>query len=115
MNLIGVGIDIEEVGRFRKLPFKKNSEFYQKIFTDREIEYCLSKSDPAQSFAVRFCAKEAISKALSREFARAKEIEILTDKKGAPWVKINGKKVTVKISLSHTTAYAAAIAIAEKN
>ena len=112
MNLIGIGIDIEEVGRFRKLPFKKNREFYKKIFTDPEIEYCLSKSDPAQHFTARFCTKEAMSKALGREFAKVKEIEILNDKNGAPQATINGKKSRLKISLSHTKSYATAVAIA---
>ena len=112
MNITGIGIDIEEISRFRKLPFKKNSEFYKKIFTDREIKYCNSKSDPAQHFAARFCAKEAISKSLNRPFATAKEIEILNDTDGAPQAKISGKKTRLKISLSHTNSHATAVAIA---
>ena len=43
----GIGIDIEDIGRFRNLD---KSSFVDKIFTDNEKNYCLKKSDPAASF-----------------------------------------------------------------
>jgi len=64
MNIIGVGVDIEEIERFRKKPYEKNARFFERLFTQKEIDYCLSKRFPYQHFAARFCAKEALAKAL---------------------------------------------------
>ena len=64
MTITGIGVDIENISRFRETPFESNELFYRKIFTDEEIFYCLIKSDPYPHFAVRFSAKEAFVKAL---------------------------------------------------
>lgn len=115
MNITGIGIDIVEVKRFRKIPYKKDPGFYKKIFTDKEIKYCLSKSDPAQHFAARFAAKEAVLKCLKSTIYKIKEIEILNDKKGVPFVGLHNRKSLIVsrflISLSHTKDQAAAIAL----
>ena len=41
MISVTTGIDIVEVKRFRKIPFKNNNNFYMKNFDSEEIEYCL--------------------------------------------------------------------------
>lgn len=114
MTIWSIGIDIEEVKRFRKLPYKSKSAFYKKIFTDQEIKYCLAKSDSYQHFAGKFTAKEAVSKALNQSVYKAKSIEILNNKDGSPIVKC--KKLNVKckilVSVSHTKDYAVALALA---
>ena len=112
--MTGIGVDIEEVGRFRKLPYKDNQSFYKQIFTPNEIRYCLSKADFYQHVAARFAAKEAVIKALGDSSVyRAKGIEIINDKKGKPLV--NRQTSNVKrqflISLSHTKEYAIAVAL----
>ena len=61
MIIKGIVVDIESISRFRMMPFVKHKNFYKRIFTEREIMYCLSKMNPYQHFAVRFCAKEALS------------------------------------------------------
>ncbi|TSC82983.1 MAG: holo-[acyl-carrier protein] synthase [Parcubacteria group bacterium Gr01-1014_19] len=109
-----IGIDIVEVKRFRNVPYKKGSVFYSKIFSDAEIKYCLSKDDPYPHFAARFAAKEAVLKCLKSTIYKIKEVEILNDKKGVPFVRLHGRKSLVVsrflISLSHTKDQAAAIA-----
>src|SRR3989344_285580 len=114
MDLKSIGIDIEEAGRFRQLLYATNKNFYKKIFTEKEIKYCLSKSDPYQHFAGKFAAKEAVIKALGSTIYKAKNIEILNDKKGAPVAKfkIQGLKFRVLTSISHTKDHAIAIAMA---
>ena len=107
-SILGVGADIEDVFRFRKLPYPKNKSFYQKIFTKKEIAYCLEKSDPSESFAARFAAKEAVIKALPKNFSNLKNIEVAMRGK-KPQIKIKGFKVLV--SLSHTKKNAIAFAI----
>lgn len=113
MTIKGIGSDIEEVKRFRKLPYGSNPAFYKKIFTEQEIKYCLAKSDSHQHFAGKFAAKEAVSKALNQSVYKAKSIEILNDQDGAPTVKVKSPKSKVKIivSISHTKDYAIAVVL----
>ncbi len=130
MKIKNVGIDIVEVKKFRKIPYVKNQSFYTKIFTDQEIKYCLSKSNPHQHFAGKFAAKEAVIKSLGSTIYKAKNIEILNKKDGSPRVKLQvssfpatdsiifqkarlatGGKIQVLISISHTKDYATAVAL----
>ncbi len=107
-NIIGVGIDIEDIGRFRKMRFAKNKSFYQKIFTPKEIKYCLAKPDPYPSFAARFAAKEAVIKALPNQPQNFHEIEV-TIKNKKPQVFLKGFKVLV--SLAHEKDKAIAVVL----
>ena len=112
-HLKGVGIDIENVARFRACDSRTRKTFYQKIFTDAEIRYCMSKKDPYPHFTARFCAKEAVTKALGRTLFSLKNIEIANDAKGRPSLCIKEKNADyeVAVSLSHTKEYATAIAL----
>ncbi len=115
MKIKGIGVDIIEVSRFRKIPYKKSDAFYNKIFTASEIKYCLSKTDPAQHFAARFAAKEAVLKCLRSTIYKVKDIEVVNDKNGAPSVKVRGSKSLVAsrflLSLAHTESQAIATAL----
>lgn len=115
----GIGVDCEKTSFFKDVSSKK--EFLKKVFTKKEIEYCKSKPNPPQHFAARFAGKEAIIKAFN-DFDRGvffNEIEILNNKKGAPFVnllkgKLN-KRFNSKISLSHSGNYAVAFAVVIDN
>ncbi len=115
----GIGVDIEDIERFAKLHRTKDKLFLKKIFTARELDYCFSKNDPAAHLAVRFCAKEAVVKALqsigelSLPYAN---IEIIKPSRGAPYVRLIRKQnnLHVAISLSHTKDVALASALAAR-
>lgn len=110
-NLVkGIGVDIADVKRFRKLPYGRNRFSYGKMFTDAEIHYCMTKQDPYPHFAARFAAKEAILKAAGKSIYTLKDIKITNAKTGAPIVKVS-KKNEFLISLSHTKDYAIAFAL----
>ena len=116
MKVIGVGVDLEAIGRFDKKTLNKDKVFYNKIFTKKEIGYCLSKRNKSQHFAARFSAKEAIVKALHDlgiSFSDYKKIEILNDSKGVPRAKIHCKNINVEIglSISHSNEFSLAFAI----
>ena len=116
MKDIAIGVDIESIERFVKLDLKKNKSFFDRLYTHREMEYCLSKSNPYPHLAVRFAGKEAIIKLISGfdEKITPDEIEILNDANGAPVVNINNKKlnnIKVIISLSHCEDKAIAFAV----
>lgn len=103
-----IGVDIEDIGRFKELNLKKSRIFLKKIYTNDELRYCFQKVVPAQHLAVRFAGKEAVLKALGGlglSFVSYNAIEILNNDKGTPQVEFRGrknfKKLDVKISLSH--------------
>jgi len=113
MTIKGLGIDIEEIKRFSRLPYRSHRSIYKNIFTAREIKYCLSKVNPAPHFAARFAGKEAVLKALGESVYQLKQFEILNDKNGSPQVKSQGSRVTgqILVSLAHTKDYAIAFAL----
>ncbi len=110
-----VGTDIEEIKRFEGKNPEKDKHFLEKIFTPNELEYCFSKGLPHFSLCARFCAKEAVVKALSSHKIRDvyySDIEILNNSDGSPYAVIKKyPKLKVKISLSHAKTYACATAI----
>lgn len=115
MTLIGIGVDLIETARIRRLA--RNPRFLAKVFTAEEIRYCSARKNKWQHFAVRFAAKEAVWKALGRSGVRWRDIGVERRDSGRPEVRLQHKKfgrVTVLVSLSHTLAYAAASAVAFK-
>lgn len=118
-----VGNDIIEVERVESSIQKLGESFLNRVFTPAEIEYCESKNKMKyQHYAARFAGKEAIFKAIS-EFLENKyeigwkDIEILNDNKGKPFVIFKKKELSnieVDLSLSHLKEYAIATAIARK-
>ncbi len=111
MNNISIGTDIEEVSRFQN----KSEEFLNRIFTENEIKYSTSSKNYAQHLCARFCAKEAIIKALDDfgiDDIFLKDVEITNKESGAPFAKIEKyPDIKIKISLSHTKNYATASVI----
>jgi holo-[acyl-carrier protein] synthase len=125
MNEWNIGVDAVEVARFRLLDYPSYKQFYERVFTSKEIEYCLSFKTPASHFAVNFAGKEAVYKAINKFYdVKLRDIEILRDKDGAPHVNLHlnhhGAKndrqrirlpLGVKVSLSHSSSYAIAFAV----
>ncbi len=126
MRIFGIGTDIVNIKRIKKnLKGKKNS-FKNKVFSKNEILYCEKKKNPANYYAKRFAAKEALSKALGtgiRHSVKFKNIEIINDKFGKPNIKLKGstemylkkkiknKKYSIYLSLSDDIPWAQATVI----
>ena len=116
---LSLGVDIEEVARFRRLI--RNPRFMRRVFTADEVAYCNAKKNRAQHFAVRFAAKEAIWKALSPAIKKSgsavghRDIGVRNDAAGKPDVVLPRSlarfRRRVTLSLSHTDAYAVAVAL----
>ena len=101
MSVLGTGIDIVENYRVKKLILNKKSSFENKVFTNNEIAYCKKKLNISNCYSKRFAAKEAFVKALGTGFRKNinfKDIEILNNGYGKPWLSIN-KKVINKIKI----------------
>lgn len=106
---MAVGVDIEDISRFTD----KSRNFIKRIYTELEQNYCDSKARPERHYAARFCAKEAITKALnSLGIAQPpfNEIEIYNNEKGCPFVRLprGYEHLQVDISLSHDKSKAIA-------
>ena len=108
MNVIGLGTDIVNINRIKKIYTKYGNQFLDKILTESEkkIEKKKSRLKNIENIAKRFAAKEAISKAIGHGFSKGihfKNIEIYNDKNGRPYVNVNGKAKIIlnKISKKH--------------
>lgn len=112
----GTGIDIIEVERIDRLIEKFGDRFLQRLFTDAEIKYCLSKKNSCQHFAARFATKEAVVKATSSWASlHYRQVEILRESGGSPIIKVHGdtdlKEDRLAVSMTHTHNFAVALAI----
>ncbi len=119
-NEFGIGVDIEDIKRFRNLNIANNKQFLGKIFTKKELDYCFSKAKPEQHLAARYAGKEAVVKAicsLKKINIDYKKVEILNNKHNVPLAKINKDlgNLKIKISLAHCEDKAIAFVIASKN
>jgi holo-[acyl-carrier protein] synthase len=105
MNVIGLGTDIVNINRIKKIYSKYGNQFLNKILTESEkkSEKKLSRFKNVSTIAKRFAAKEAISKAIGYGFSNGihfKDIEIYNDKSGKPYANLNGKAKTIVNKIS---------------
>ncbi|HOW36306.1 MAG TPA: holo-ACP synthase [Candidatus Omnitrophota bacterium] len=110
----GTGIDIIEIERIEKAIERWGDGFLTHVFTDNEIAYAKEHRFPAQHYAARFAAKEAVLKAFGdNAHISWKDIQITNDKNGKPVCTYRDKsfKKKILISISHTHVYAVASAI----
>jgi holo-[acyl-carrier protein] synthase len=113
---IGIGVDIEEVLKFRKFKTGWRDSFLNKVFTSAELKYCFSKVNPAQHLAVRWAAKEAVIKALAETgMPDFKMMNVEIGKKGkvpiAKLIERKTKNTEIRLSMSHDDKQAIAFAI----
>ena len=119
-------MDIVEIDRMQQSVDSGGNAFRDRVFTEREIAYCESKKQMKyQSYAVRFAAKEAVSKAFGTGIGEKvgwKDIEVTNDASGKPSVVLYGKArelfeamggKSLAVSLSHCKSYAVAHVVLE--
>ncbi len=120
--IIGIGIDIVEIERIKKVFEKRGARFTEKIFTKHELEYSGKFIDPFTHLAARFSAKEAYYKCIGEGVLYFNEIEVLNETNGKPFIRLYGKTLEkwnkigspqILISLTHTNYTASAVVILE--
>ena len=92
MKIFGIGVDIVENNRFKKLLKKK--KFVNRIFSQKELNIYKNKRNKMLYLSKRFSAKEAFVKSLGTGFRNNlcfTDISILNDKKGKPYFLFNKK------------------------
>ena len=117
--MISVGTDIVKVSRIKDLLTTKEEKFLNKVFTEEEISYCNSHSNPEIHFSGKYAAKEAVKKALLSndliEQISLKDIKILNRDNKAPYVVIEHiMDLNYNVSISHEEEYAIAFALIQK-
>jgi len=115
---IAVGLDLLDVERLERA-LERRPRLAERLFTDAERAYSAARARPAQHLAARFCAKEAVAKALDLRGWAFREVEVVSTP-GAPAVRLRGSAaaraddlgVEVRVSLTHTATTAGAVAVA---
>lgn len=113
----GVGIDLLEIDRLERA-LERRPRLAERVFTAAEREYAAARARPARHLAARFAAKEAVVKALGLSGGFGlREIEVVAGE--PPRVRLSGRAAAagggrdVKISLTHSRDFAAAVAVAD--
>jgi holo-[acyl-carrier protein] synthase len=90
--VVCVGTDLVDIDDVRGILVRR-PRFPHRYFTDREREYCLLTSDPAERFAARLAAKEAVVKALGVGLSGAAltDIEVVRRDSGQPQLTLTGR------------------------
>ena len=116
----GIGIDIIEVERIRRISLQWGGRFEQRVYTHQELAYCGETPTRYVRLAARFAAKEATLKALGTGLTVGmcwQDVEICTNAVGKPELALHGevKRYAASlgigatfVSLSHTVDYAVA-------
>ncbi|MBR3731223.1 MAG: holo-ACP synthase [Spirochaetales bacterium] len=121
------GVDILKIQRMTRL-MEKSPQAIGDIFSEGEIAYCQSRPHPAESFAARFAAKEALIKAIDSEVLEfdLSQIEVVKTKTGRPEFHITSQhcldkirtltdkeEYKINLALTHEDDYAVAFVVIE--
>jgi len=115
--MAGLGIDLLEVDRL-ETALARRPRLAERLFTRQEREYAAGRVRPATALAARFCAKEAVAKALELDAWSWHDVEIVGGG-GPPVLRLAGAAAeraetlgaAVEVSLTHTRGMAGAVAI----
>ncbi len=110
---MAIGIDLLEIERLEQA-LERRPGLAQRLFTDGERAYAARRARPGQHLAARFCAKEAVAKALCLEAWSHRDIEVVGE--GAQTrIALHGALAAlgaqVDVSLTHSKATAGAVAL----
>ena len=120
MEILGLGVDICEIARMERA-LERHPTMRERVFTPEERAYCDAKARPAESYAGRFAAREAVIKALGGYRGRGwQDISVARAPSGAPEIRLRGKAKVhadalgvseVLISFTHERSNAVAFAV----
>jgi holo-[acyl-carrier protein] synthase len=125
MDIVGVGTEIVECLRIRRMIEEHGEQFLLRVFTEKEVRFCQSRRRATEQFAAHWAAKEAVFKSLGAAPGKGTnwtDVEIENDEGAAKVVLRGGLRdlmetrgvLDVLVSLSYCRAYATATAIARR-
>ncbi len=123
MAIIGIGIDLVDIERFRR-SLERTPSMRTRLFTDVELSYVAPKTDPVPSLAARFAAREAVMKSLGLGLGAFGFHEVWVERaeSGEPSLAVTGRALELAaaagvsrwhLSLTHSASTAGAYVIAE--
>lgn len=126
MALAGVGVDIVDIARMERA-MERTPAFCRRVFTEEERAYCEGRARPAEHYAARFAAREAVLKALGTGFSGGvgmRDVSVAHDAAGRPVAVLTGKvkeiaeeqgvlSIALSLSFTHDVAVANAVAITD--
>jgi holo-[acyl-carrier protein] synthase len=112
-----IGLDLLEIDRLERA-LERHPALAERVFTEAERTYAAGRARPAQHLAARFCAKEAVAKALGLPGWSFRDVEVVATG-AAPEVRLSGRVAeraaqlggSVSVSLTHTDTTAGAVAL----
>jgi holo-[acyl-carrier protein] synthase len=119
----GIGVDLVQIPRLRRVIERWQDRFLTRVFTAGELTYCRRRRDPVPHLAARFAAKEAGLKALGTGLSLGtswQELEVCRQPGQAPTLVLSGRSRElgealgghrVLLSLTHEGDYAFAQAM----
>lgn len=121
-RLIGVGIDLVDIDRFRT-SLTRTPSMRTRMFTEGERIYAEQANDPTERFAARFAAKEAVMKAMGVGLGAFgfHDVEVLRADGGQPSLRVVAAAELLavergiigwQLSLTHTATSAGAVVVA---
>ncbi|HUI17800.1 MAG TPA: holo-ACP synthase [Alphaproteobacteria bacterium] len=91
--IVGIGSDLIDIRRIERTLERFGDKFTERIFTDVERARCERRRTRAASYARRFAAKEACSKALGTGFRKGvfwRDLGVVNLASGRPTMKLTG-------------------------
>lgn len=126
--IVGIGFDLVAIDRVEQMLARKEQRALDRLFTQHEQEYALSRARPAMHLAARLAAKEAVFKALTgsddAKLIGWKEAEVRRGDEGPPVLAFFGRAearakelgvTRVHLTLSHTDDIAGAVVVLERD
>ena len=124
--IVGLGVDLVEIARVRRLVEARGDRALARLFTEGERSYAGYRVDPSRHLAARIAVKEAAFKALAgNDLARGigwRELEVFTRTDGGPLLRLHGRAerraaelgvTRTLVTISHTDTMAVAVVVLE--
>lgn len=124
MDILGIGTQILECARVRKLIDKHGESFLTQVYTDREARYCNGKQRSTEQFTAIWAAKEAVFRSLGTTWRRGiswTDVEVVCVNGNSPLVEVNGATRELMeargvssflLTMAHCRAFATATSVA---
>ena len=93
MDIVGIGTQVMECMRVRKLIDQHGESFLQQVYTEREVRFCNGKKNSTEQFSAHWAAKEAVFRCLGTTWKRGTkwtDVEIICENGGLPQVELSG-------------------------
>lgn len=96
--VVSVGTDLVDIKRIAEV-LERQPRFAVRVFTEAERAYCDARNDPAERYAARFAAKEAVLKALGVGIGGAgfHDIEVVKLPSGQPTLLLTGRAAELAV------------------